>query len=69
LSLPVGAAAALLVAGLLWTGSEPKNEPEALASAESVDVEDESASVVVFVDEESGWLVVWSLPEVNKTGT
>jgi hypothetical protein len=69
LSLPLGAAAALLVAGLLWTGSESTNQPEALASAESVDVEDESASVVVFVDEESGWLVVWSLPEVNKTGT
>lgn len=69
LSLSVGAAASLLVAGLFWTGSEPERESVSLASAEYVDVEDDSASVVVFVDEESGWLVVWSLPEVNETGT
>ena len=69
LSLPIGAAAALLAAALFLTDPEPKPPSVVFAAAEYVEVEDESASVVVFVDEESGWLVVWSLPEVNETGT
>lgn len=68
LGLPIGAAAALFMAVLFWTGSERKDEAVAFAAAEYVEIVDESASVVVFVDEESGWLVVWSLPEAGETG-
>ena len=38
----------------------PKSKPTYEARAEYVETEDEEISPFVFVDEESGWLIVWA---------
>lgn len=58
LSLPLAAAAALALIFLLPAGPAP--EPRAVARAEFVEAGDAGTSTMVFVDKESGWLVVWA---------
>ncbi len=71
-AVPIGAAAALAVALFV---SPPKSEiadPGAavthVASAESIDVPSNTASTTVFVDDKSGWLVVWASDGKPKSG-
>jgi len=40
--------------------SAPLHDPSFIAGADFVEAGDPDASVVVFVDQESGWLVVWA---------
>ena len=70
-AVPLGAAAALALALFV---SPPKNSvtpPEAapqVASAESIDVPGRNASTMVFMDDKSGWLIVWANDEKPKQG-
>ncbi len=62
IAIPVGAAAALAVA--LYV-SPPRATSSGLtstqvASAESIEVPGNNASTMVFVDNKSGWLIVWA---------
>jgi anti-sigma factor RsiW len=45
----------------------PLHDPSFIAGADFVETGDPDASVVVFVDEESGWLVVWAAAPVLET--
>lgn len=66
-ALPLGAAAALAavaVVGPSWTDDEG---PQAVARAEFVEVSG-NASSVVYVDDKSGWLVVWASAEPGPKG-
>jgi hypothetical protein len=54
---PVAAAAAVVFAFLVNTRS---TLPRDMARAEFVEVPAENVSTVVFVDDQSGWLVVWA---------
>lgn len=59
---PLGAAAALAVALYVWRAptSSPLASPfSQVAQADSVDVPG-NASTTVFVDDKSGWLIVWA---------
>lgn len=58
---------ALVIAGP-WTFS-PDVPSATVARAEYVEVADESASTLVYVDEESGWLVVWAVSPTAEAGT
>lgn len=66
LALPLAAAAAVAVAFLalrpMPTGVPADSEDGVYAQADFVEVADASATPVVFVDKESGWLVVWAEP-------
>jgi hypothetical protein len=69
LAIPVGAAAAVALA--LFVGS-PTNTPHAgtttqTARAYSADAPGD-ASTMAFVDEKSGWLIVWANDAVPKSG-
>ncbi len=63
-ALPLAAAAAVAVAFLglrpMPTGVTPAESDGLYAHADFVEVADASATPVVFVDKESGWLVVWA---------
>lgn len=70
--LPLGAAAGLAVYALAHFGT-PDRLPDAIpvahetgAGVEFVDVPAGAASMV-FVDDESGWVVVWSTPSADQT--
>lgn len=66
-ALPLGAAAALAavaVIGPSWTDDEG---PPTVARAEFVEVSGDASSVV-YVDDKSGWLVVWASAEPNAKG-
>jgi anti-sigma factor RsiW len=70
LAVPLAAAAALAV--VFWSGpfnsgsgEEAKNNAE-IARAEYVEVKDAAASAMVYVDKESGWLVVWAVDSSAK---
>lgn len=45
----------------------PLHDPSFIAGADYVEAGDPDASVVVFVDKESGWLVVWAADSVPAT--
>ena len=64
--LPLGAAAAL-AAILAWVPSEDDLTPQTVARAEFVEVPNDSSSVV-YVDDKSGWLVVWASANAAKGG-
>ena len=69
IGLSLAAAAALALAFL--GGHRPfGGNPDAadLARAEFVEVKDSSASTMVYVDQESGWLVVWAVPDSSAKG-
>lgn len=63
--IPVAAAA--LLAAVFFTGKSPVADPasslQRVAQVESVEVGDGRATPVVFLDQETGWLVVWSVAE------
>jgi anti-sigma factor RsiW len=63
-ALPLAAAAAVAVAFLglrpIPTGVPADPEAGVYARADFVELADASATPVVFVDKESGWLVVWA---------
>lgn len=65
LGIPLGAAAALALlftAGPTWFGGRGETGPgQAIARAEYVELAGDEVSAVVYVDEESGWLVVWAV--------
>ncbi|BET67963.1 hypothetical protein ASA1KI_28810 [Opitutales bacterium ASA1] len=62
-ALAVGAAAAAVAAFVfLPTGEHGRaSSAPVLAQAESVEFTDDDATPVVFVDDQSGWLVVWAV--------
>jgi predicted anti-sigma-YlaC factor YlaD len=71
IGLPLAAAAALTVAylgGRSPTGGGGGPTDAAVARAEFVEVKDASASPLVYVDKESGWLVVWAVPDGSAKG-
>jgi anti-sigma factor RsiW len=71
-SVPLAGAAAALVAGFYFFVSGPaaggSRVPTEVARAEFVEIADESASPIVYVDEESGWLVVWTVSDAGSGG-
>lgn len=73
LGIPLAAAAALALffaAGSSWFGGRGTaitSEPQ-LARAEFVELTGEAASAVVYVDQESGWLVVWAVEGEARGG-
>lgn len=75
LTAPAAAAAAIVLA--LLTPSPKPVEPQVRiasaaavpeARAEYVEVADANASPVVYVDRESGWLVVWAVDDAGGNG-
>ncbi len=71
-ALPVGAlaaaAVALFVAAPPVTPSATPPQDIAMASAESVEAPGDPASTMVFVDEKSGWLIVWASDTAPRRG-
>ena len=65
--LPLGAAAALAAVALLRPSWTDENGPPAVARAEFVEVPGDASSVV-YVDDQSGWLVVWAAAEPGPKG-
>jgi len=66
-ALPLGAAAALAVVALVvppWGGEEAR---PTVARAEFVEVPGDASSVV-YIDDKSGWLVVWAAAEPAGKG-
>jgi len=57
-TLPLAAAAALVLTFL--PSAPPAPENRAVARADFVEAGDSAASTLVYVDKESGWLVVWA---------
>lgn len=70
--VPSLAAAALAVlvffVGTPWRGQGTTARMD-VARAEYVEVADESASTLVYVDEDSGWLVVWAVAPADGAGS
>ena len=67
------AAAALVALGLFvapawFRGPPPVAIASAMAAADSVEVGGDAASAMVFVDDPSGWLVVWAADANEKAG-
>lgn len=65
--LPLGAAAALAAVALLGPSWTDENGRAAVARAEFVEVAGDASSVV-YVDDQSGWLVVWAAAEPGPKG-
>ncbi|MDQ5978641.1 MAG: hypothetical protein QG602_1615 [Verrucomicrobiota bacterium] len=63
---PIAAAAALAIA-LLPRSGEPLPASPLEARAEFVEAGDPAASTLVYVDKESGWLVVWAVEATDDT--
>ena len=73
IAVPVGAAAALALAVYVSPPKTQTSSPRGhaatqIATAESIDVPSENASTMVFVDDKSGWLIVWANDAKPKTG-
>lgn len=67
--VPAGAfAAMLLVVVFVLRRDDPAGNAQ-LARAELVELADPALTPVVFVDEQTGWLVVWASPELVLGGT
>lgn len=65
-ALPLAAAAAFMLTFL--PSSPPVAEPRAVARADFVEAGDSAASTMVYVDKESGWLVVWAEDPATAAG-
>ncbi|MCX6955143.1 MAG: zf-HC2 domain-containing protein [Verrucomicrobia bacterium] len=65
-ALPLGAAATLAVI-LAWAPSDDDLVSQSVARAEFVEVPGDASSVV-YVDDKSGWLVVWASAPAAKGG-
>ena len=71
LTLPIGAVAAavaLFMAAPADTTRGGSAQDVTVASAEAVDAPGEQASTMVFVDEKSGWLIVWASDAAPRRG-
>ena len=66
-ALPLGAAAALAAVAVIGPSWTDDDGPQAVARAEYVEVSGEASSVV-YVDDKSGWLVVWASAEPGRKG-
>ena len=71
-SLATAAALTLVTIGPGWFRTGPAADAAAgerkVARAEFVEVGGKASSAMVFVDEKSGWLVVWAAGAVEKAG-
>lgn len=65
IALPLGAAAAAALALLISPG--PRFDPAPVAHVDSVEAPGNNASTLVFVDDKSGWLIVWA-SDATPTG-
>ena len=72
LALPLGGAAAAAIALMIALPSSPVKTaevaPPPLARVESVEAPGNNASTMVFVDDKSGWLIVWASDAISKSG-
>lgn len=72
ITLPLGAAAAVAVAIMVSLPRPPSGPvaafPEMVAHADWVEAPGRDASTMVFVDEKSGWLIVWASDAHHKQG-
>jgi predicted anti-sigma-YlaC factor YlaD len=71
-TLPLGAAAALVLAAMIAPNWKTASAPQTVAAMESaradfVEVGNDASSSVVYVDGESGWLVVWAVDDASTT--
>jgi anti-sigma factor RsiW len=65
IGLPLAAAAALAVVVVTsdrFRASSPPHLASPVAQAEYVEAGDAAASTLVYLDQESGWLIVWAAP-------
>lgn len=65
IALPLGAAAAAALA--LFISPGPRFDPAPIAHVDSVEAPGNNASTLVFVDDKSGWLIVWA-SDATPTG-
>lgn len=65
IALPLGAAAAAAIA--LFISPGPQFDPAPIAHVDSVEAPGNNASTMVFVDDKSGWLIVWA-SDATPTG-
>ncbi|MBL9210668.1 MAG: zf-HC2 domain-containing protein [Opitutaceae bacterium] len=65
IALPLGAAAAAALA--LYVSPSPRFDPAPIAHVDSVEAPGNNASTMVFVDDKSGWLIVWA-SDATPTG-
>lgn len=65
IALPLGAAAAAAIA--LFVSPSPQFDPAPIAHVDSVEAPGNNASTMVFVDDKSGWLIVWA-SDATPTG-
>lgn len=70
---PLGAAAALALAATFFFSPSPSpvtlaQNAASSAQATSVELPGESSSAMVYVDQESGWLVVWAVDDRTPRG-
>lgn len=65
IALPLGAAAAAALA--LFVSPSPRFDPAPIAHVDSVEAPGNNASTLVFVDDKSGWLIVWA-SDATPTG-
>jgi predicted anti-sigma-YlaC factor YlaD len=66
-ALPLGAAAALAAVAVIGPSWTEDDGPQTVARAEFVEVSGDASSVV-YVDDKSGWLVVWASAEPGAKG-
>ena len=66
-ALPLGAAAALAAVALIGPSWTDEDGRQTVARAEFVEVAGDASSVV-YVDDKSGWLVVWASAEPGGKG-
>ncbi len=66
-ALPLGAAAALAAVAVIGPSWTDDDGPQTVARAEFVEVSGDASSVV-YVDDKSGWLVVWASVDPNAKG-
>lgn len=65
IALPLGAAAAAALA--LFISPSARFDPAPIAHVDSVETPGNNASTLVFVDDKSGWLIVWA-SDATPTG-
>ena len=65
IALPLGAAAEAALA--LFISPSPRFDPAPVAHVDSVEAPGNNASTLVFVDDKSGWLIVWA-SDATPTG-
>lgn len=66
-ALPLGAAAALAAVAVIGPSWTDEDGPQLVARAEFVEVAGDASSMV-YVDDKSGWLVVWASAEPGGKG-